>query len=221
MIRKLKTTQVQDLLRLPESGMGYQLIEAEAGIYGIRNKYLALNSQMIIDDTSQILNELKSVFKRGYRTMLFSVSEIELKNIRLVENLSNYRVKTFSLSASKQTGAIYQPVKYADGVEKFTRLSAYEDDFRVDTVNKKLLPGSFSTTYEDYQYCKNNKINPVERYALPNDEEIKWAFHIIPLKTDSLQRGIVEPANNQNGGGIEAYFEKGTSNNTFLEKAAY
>ena len=57
--------------------------------------------------------------------------------------------------------------------------------------------------------------------GLPNDEEIKWAFHIIPLKTDSLQRGIVEPANNQNGGGIEAYFEKGTSNNTILEKTAY
>ncbi len=31
MIRKLKTTQIQDLLRLPESGMGYQLIEAETG----------------------------------------------------------------------------------------------------------------------------------------------------------------------------------------------
>lgn len=221
MIRKLKTTQIQDLLRLPESGMGYQLIEAETGFYGTRNKFLVLNSQMIIDDTPQILNEVKSVFKSGYRTMLFSASEVELKNIRLVENLSNYRVKAFSLSASKQTGAIHQPVKYADGVEKFTRLSAYEDDYRVDTVNKKLVPGSFSTTYEDYQYCKNNKINPVERYALPNDEEIKWAFHIRPLKTDSLQRGIVEPANNQNGGGIEAYFEKGTSNNTFLEKTAY
>jgi hypothetical protein len=110
---------------------------------------------------------------------------------------------------------------FANGTEVFTRLSAYEDDFRVDTVNKKLVPGSFSTTFDDYQYCKNNNINPVERYALPNDDEIKWAFHIRPLKTDSLQRGIVEPANNQNGGGVEAYFEKGTTNNTFLEKTAY
>lgn len=219
MIRKLRTSQVQDLLRLPESGMGYQLIEAETGFYGRRNKYLVLNSQMIIDDTPQILNEVKSVFKGGYRTMLFSASEVELKNIRLVENLSNYRVKAFS--SSKQTGAIHQSIVFANGTEVFTRLSAYEDDFRVDTVNKKLVPGSFSTTFDDYQYCKNNNINPVERYALPNDEEIKWAFHIRPLKTDSLQRGIVEPANNQNGGGVEAYFEKGTSNNTILEKTAY
>lgn len=219
MIRKLRTSQIQELLRLPESGMGYQLIEAETSFYSTKNKYLVLNSQMIIDDTPQILNEVKNVFKSGYRTMLFSASEVELKNIRLVENLSNYRVKAFS--ASKQTGAIHQPVEFADGQEIFSRLSAYEDDFRVDTVNKRLVPGSFSTTFEDYQYCKNNNINPVERYALPNDEEIKWAFHIRPLKIDSLQRGIVEPANNQNGGGIEAYFEKGTSNNTFLEKTPY
>ena len=219
MIRKLRTSQVQELLRLPESGMGYQLIEAETGYYGHRSKYLVLNSQMLIDDTPQILNEVKSVFKSGFRTVLFSASEIELKSIRLVENLLNYRVKAFS--ASKQTGAIHQTVEFANGTEVFTRLSAYEDDFRVDTVNKKLLPGSFSTTNEDYQYCKNNNLDPVERYALPNDEPITWAFLMRPLKTDSLQRGIVEPANNHNGGGIEAYFEKGTSNNTFLEKTAY
>lgn len=219
MIRKLKTPQIQELLRLRETGMGYQFIEAETGYYGTKNKYLVLNSQMIIDDTPQILNEVKNVFKGGYRTMLFSASEVELKNIRLVENLSNYRVKSFSVSA--QTGAIHQQVKYADGVEKFTRLSAYEDDFRVDMVNKRLVAGSFSTTFEDYQYCKKNNINPVERYALPNEEDIKWAFHVRPLKTDTLQRGIVEPANNQNGGGVEAYFEKGTSNNTFLERTAY
>ncbi len=221
MIRKLKTSQIQELLRLRETGMGYQFIEAETGYNGTKNKYLVLNSHMIVDDTPQILNEVRNVFKSGYRTMLFSASEVELKNIRLVENLSNYRAKLFSASASTQTGAIHQQVKFADGVEKFTRLSAFEDDFRVDTVNKKLVAGSFATTFEDYQYCKKNNINPVERYALPNDEEIKWAFHVLPLKTDTLQRGIVEPANNQNGGGIEAYFANGTSNNTLLEKTAY
>lgn len=219
MIRKLRASQIQELLRLPESGMGYQLIEAETGFYITKNKYLVLNSQMIIDDTPQILNEVKNVFKSGYSTMLFSASEVELKNIRLVENLSNYRVKSFSASA--QTGAIHQQVKFADGGEKFTRLSAFEDDFRVDMVNNRLVAGSFSTTFEDYQYCKKKNINPVERYALPNEEEIKWAFYVRPLKTDTLQRGIVERANNQNGGGVEAYFEKGTSNNTFLDRTAY
>lgn len=219
MVKKLKTLQTQDLLRLPESGMGYQLIEADSGYFGLRNKYLVLNSQILIDDTPQIINEVKNVFRTGFRTMLSSASEVELKNIRLVENLSNYRAKNFS--ASQQTGAIHQPVKMANGIEVFTRLSAYEDDLRVDTVNKKLVPGSYSTTKSDYQFCKSNHLDPVERYALPNDEPIKWAFHIRPVNTDSLQRGVVEPANNHNGGGIEAFFGDGTSNNTFLEKTAY
>jgi len=219
MVRKLKTSQIQELLKLRESGMGYQLIEAETGYYGTKNKYLVLNSQMIIDDTPQILNEVKNVFKSGYRTALFSASEVELKNIRLVENLSNFNVKAFS--ASNKTGAIHQKIEFANGSEVFSRLSAFENDFRVDTVNKKLLPGSFATTYLDYQFCKYNKINPVERYALPNDQDIKYAFHFKPLTVDYLQRGIVEPANNHKGGGVEAYFEKGTSNNTFIGKADY
>ena len=71
MIRKLRTSQITELLRLKESGMGYQLIEAETGIYGTKNKYLVLNSQMIIDDTAQVLNEVRNVFKGGYKTMLF------------------------------------------------------------------------------------------------------------------------------------------------------
>lgn len=41
MIRKLRTSQVQELLRLPESGMGYQLIEAETGFYGTKNNALS------------------------------------------------------------------------------------------------------------------------------------------------------------------------------------
>jgi hypothetical protein len=176
---------------------------------------------MIIDDTPQIINEVKNVFKSGFRTVLFSASELELKNIRLVENLSNYATKSFSASAQKSTGAIHQKKEFANGTELFTRLSAYPDDFRIDTVNKKLLAGSYSTTNEDYKYCKNNQLDPVKRYALPNDEPITWAFHIRPLKVDSLQRGIVEPANNHTGGGIEVYFEQGTSNNTFLERTAY
>ena len=116
---------------------------------------------------------------------------------------------------------IHQKKELANGVEVFTRLSAYDDDKRIDKSNKKLLPGSYTTTKDDYMYCKKNGLDPVDRYALPSDEPITWAFHIRPLNVDSLQRGVVEPANNHKGGGIEDYFEQGTSNNTFLEQSPY
>ena len=220
MTKKLNSYQVQELLKLHETGMGYQFIEAEIG-YSQKNKYLVLNSELLIDDTPNILHEVQNVLRNGYRAMLFSSSEVELKNIRLVEILSNYNIRSFSVSAHAKTGAIHQKKEVTTGSEIFTRVSAYPNDFRVDTVNNKLIPGSFSTTLIDYNNCKRNQLNPIDRYALPNDELIAWAYHIIPLKVDLLQRGIVEPANNHNGGGIEIYFEQGTSNKTFIQRTAY
>ena len=219
MIRRITASQVDELLKLPESGMGYQFIEAETGIHNVKSKFLVLNAEIIIDDSSLILNEVKTVFKSGYRLSVNMANDVQLKNIRLVENLSNYSLK--SQVATAQTGAIHNKKEIANGYDVFTRLSAYDDDKRIDKSNKKLLPESFTTTQTDYNYCKSNGLNPVERYALPNDEEIKWAFHIRPRYGDILQRGIVEPANNQPGGGVEDYFENGTSNLTVLEQTAY
>ena len=68
----------------------------------------------------------------------------------------------------------------------------------------------------------NKTINdPVDRYALPNDEEIKWSFYIKPKTVDILQRGIVQPAFDHAGGGIECYFIYGTSKETYLGTKEY
>jgi hypothetical protein len=69
---------------------------------------------------------------------------------------------------------------------------------------------------DDFIYCKSKSIDPIERYALPNNDVIKFVFYIKPLKNDTLQRGIVQPANGKQGGGKEAYFNEGTSNGTFF-----
>ena len=103
----------------------------------------------------------------------------------------------------------------------FVRLSAYSDDKRIDKTNKCLWPGSYTTTEKDYLKCKFEKDDPIERYALPNDEKIEWAFHIQPKKTDTLQRGNVQTANGKRAGGEEAYFENGTSSGTFIQQTRY
>ncbi|MBP1672995.1 MAG: hypothetical protein H6Q25_810 [Bacteroidetes bacterium] len=218
MIKRLKEFQVHELLNLPESGMGFQLIEASLSGYGFSHKYLVLNSQIIIEDNPQIFLEIKSFFQSGYQAMS-ALPEVEFKNINLVENLTNYRIKSYSMNNG--TGAIHQPIIHANGIELFTRLSAFENDRRIDFINKKILPGSFATTNDDFIFCKKNNINPIDRYALPNNEEIKWAFHFRPKNTDTLQKGIVEPAYNHNGGGVEAYFANGTSKDTLFGKYPY
>jgi len=101
------------------------------------------------------------------------------------------------------------------------RLSAYENDKRIDFEKKRLKDGTYTTTLYDYISCVKTKDDPVDRYALPNDETIKWAFYVQPKSNDTLQRGIVQPAFGHAGGGIEAYFENGTAENTYLLKKQY
>ena len=46
---KLSAAQENELLRQPETGMGYQIIEAsKAGSY-VREKFLVLNSEVVIE----------------------------------------------------------------------------------------------------------------------------------------------------------------------------
>lgn len=126
-----------------------------------------------------------------------------------------------NLKTKRDKGAIDNPVEFANGEEVFVRLSAFDNDRRIDKENRCLRPGSFTTTEADYLVCKYLSDDPIERYALPNNDEIKWAFYIQPVGTDTLQRGTVQPANGKRGGGKEAYFEKGTAKGTFFERTKY
>ena len=46
---KLSAQQENELLNLPETGMGYQVVEASKQGYYSREKYLVLNSEVIIE----------------------------------------------------------------------------------------------------------------------------------------------------------------------------
>jgi hypothetical protein len=150
-------------------------------------------------------------------------------SIRVLNKAEVRQSKVLKLSEAKATkkrhtgekGAKDNPKETDNGSEVFVRLSAYEQDKRIDFVNKRLTSGSYTTTKHDYYECVSINDDPVDRYALPNDEAIKWAFYIKPKTNDNLQRGIVQPAFDHEGGGIEAYFENGTSNDTYFQSKPY
>ena len=80
------------------------------------------------------------------------------------------------------------------------------------------MPGSFTTTASDALKCKIEKDDPINRYALPDELMLKWAFYIQPNKTDLLPRGNVEANFGKKGGGREVYFENGHQNIPLLLK---
>lgn len=220
MYYKLSLFQENKLIHMPETGMGYQVVEAiKSGGY-IREKYLVLNSEVVIQIDNYVDGYVRQIIRDGILSVKSGAPLIILNEISVLSNNQFYSVINESKKEDEK-GAKDNPVENADGKEVFVRLSAFDDDKRVDKINKCLRPGSFTTTMNDYILCKNFDCDPVERYALPNNDKIKFVFHIIPVKSDTLQRGIVQPANGKKGGGEEAYFKNGTSAGTFLKQTTY
>lgn len=217
---KLSLLQENELLNQPETGMGYQIVEAKkAGSY-LREKFLVLNSQVVIEMNATTSNTILKVISEGINAFKASANIITLNAVSVLSEKQFRNVLNESKSSNTKA-AIESPIENADGKEIFVRLSAFEDDKRIDKINKCLSPGSYTTTIEDYQKCKTTSDDPVERYALPSNDKIKYAFQILPSKTDTLQKGIVQQANNKRGGGREAYFARGTSLGTLLEQTLY
>lgn len=240
MVYELYVSAQASLLQKPETGMGYQIIEAKYGTLE-RRQYVVYNSEVAIDLDSNFLD---------YKTKLFSnrvirhVTTRGLQKFDAIDDLNLLPIETASISVlsknqapkfisfsaveknkkkrhSGTTGALGSRVEFANGQDIFVRLSAFEDDKRIDFDEKKLKTGSYTTTDQDYKDCLSEKDNPVDRYALPNDEEIKWSFYIKPVTMDTLQRGVVQPAFDHAGGGVESYFANGTYKETYLEKREY
>lgn len=230
MIYKAYSSDSNLLLSLPETGMGYQIIEGQLTGSFSTKRYVVYNSDLIVDFDSEFQRFKQQIISRGYSTILNESNLLNIKtdSIRLVSRSYLYesRYLTESKKSNKKRcsggkGATDNPKEYADGKEIFVRISAYEDDKRIDFAKKNLKDGTFTTTHYDYLDCVYTEDDPIDRYALPNDENIKWAFYIQPKSFDRLQRGIVQPAFGHDGGGIEAYFENGTSENTFFDKRQY
>ncbi len=231
MIYKLYNSDSKTLQSLPETGMGYQVVEAKQYNRTQLRKFIVYNSELVIDDDIELKGYQRRVINDGFSNTLKNSPELmlETNSIRVLKEIE-VKQHFKSLSESKKSnkkrqsggkGATDSAKEFAKGSEVFVRISAYEDDKRIDFENKKLKPGSFTTTEQDYKDCVSTSDDPIDRYALPNDETIKWAFYIKPISLDILQRGIVQPAFDHEGGGIEVYFEYGTSNDTYYQKKSY
>lgn len=230
MIFKAWDSDQKQLLSLPETGMGYQIIDAKLASETYKQRFVVYNAELVVGLDSQFMEFKRKIITEGYSSILSKIEKIpiETSSISSVPRSQITEVRILTESKKKEKGrqsggkgAVDNPKEFSDGKEIFVRLSAYENDKRIDFIKQKLKPGTFSTTNDDYYLCVKTSDDPIDRYALPNDETIKWAFYIQPKKDDTLQRGIVQPAFGHAGGGIEVFFEYGTSDKTYLEKRSY
>jgi len=228
MIYEVLPQSKKALLALPESGMGYQIIDAKPDGRSTPKRFIVYNCELIIEFDSYFDIYKRFVVLQSYATTLNKSTFLKLDDPILVKRseLSNKRNLSESSMNSKgrhtgSKGSVDSEPRFGNGIDQFIRLSPYQDDIRIDFVNMKLKNGTFTTTEDDYLACKADDDDPIDRYALPSNETLNWAFSIIPKSYDKYRPGIVQPANNHSGGGIEALFDNGTSDGTYIERKPY
>jgi len=203
------------LLSLPESGMGYQVIEATYSDFS-RKECIVLNASIAEPTYNRNARDiLKSIsLEEANKIYKFASPSAEIIDVKLKADKGIFKASVIKLSEAK--GADKAPLELTKKDERFVRFSPFEDDKRIDKVNKEALPGTYATTKKDADYCIDHRIDPIARYALPSILPVKYAFNICPCERTVVQRGTVESANDQSGGGEEALFPKGTDNNTVI-----
>jgi hypothetical protein len=237
MIYKFANETSKQLQKLPETGMGYQVFLAKESADRNLTQFIAYNGQLNIRFDNNFQNYLQNFRSISFEKLLENSQLIALKSdsIRILtkkelvdfqfisdrnlifpkafrEVLDNYKSDKSAINSNETK---------IQGHEMFVRVSAFENDIRIDRVNVCLKPKSFATSYFDYLTCVNCNLDPIDRYAIPNDLEIMWAFYIQPDFEDTYKEGIVMPNFGRRGGGKEVYFEKGTSANSLIDIHAY
>jgi hypothetical protein len=209
---KLAASQISDLLRQPESGMGYQVVEAT--LFDSKTKRgVAYNAELLLFEEEPRRIMLSTPYLKLFESARSATGEI--KSLRVIS-----RTTVTTLSAREPSGAAVQKAGPAkDGAkektktnEVFKRFSAYPNDRRVAS-DGSLLAGTYATTEEDAKNVKTGK-DAVARYALPNPAPASNVFTIRADKDTDIQQGIVEPAFGQQGGGVEVIFTNGTQPKT-------
>lgn len=207
---KLSTEQIRELVTQPETGMGYQYVEASTNNFSILQG-VVLNSEVFIPEEkiekimgkrfltySAILNEAE---KPGY---IRKIKVIGRNRLHLGE--TKYFAKSAGVPASQATTSL------TEKDQAFKRFSLYQNDYRIGE-DGSLLPGAYATTEADAQNVRTGT-DAMDRYALPSDEPAIYVFTIRPPEETSVRVGTVEPANGKSGGGVEVLFENGSPINT-------
>jgi len=213
-IRSVPKELVHSLLRQPETGMGWQLVDVEHA-RGTPERMIAVNASFLASGWSELRN-LARAEGRLSESVLFKAARnaapAEIKAIRVVRP-ARMVTEMKSRGAAAPAPAADAPETFTEKDDQFRRFSAFENDRRV-TSDNGLLPGTYGTTAKDADAHVHTGMDAVRRYALPNPAPAKYEFVIRPPERTRIKEGIVEPANNQPGGGVEIIFVEGSPPDT-------
>ena len=219
----LNEDAIRSLADLPETGMGFQLVEAV--VLGMTKPLLVLNAEHAIDIAEiglEFGDDPSVILRNGLRI-------IDTMNGRIVQTMfAAPQPHSFKLLGSRiSVPQIANPA--AGGVlmvalpsslvkhvslpasRVFHRFSAFNPDRRVDPTSGSLLPGTYVAPDSEIPFVPTG-FTAVGRFALPNNLPASHHYVIEAPAGTSVDFGTVAPAFGQAGGGVEAYFKNAVTN---------
>jgi hypothetical protein len=205
---KIRSMHADYLLSQPESGMGFQNVEATTYDDKLKRGVVFNAELLMFDDESRSVLRTASIRKLAESS---HSSLVELRSLRALPGRA-MAMRDAASKAVKAGPAKEAPEDKTKEGEVFKRFVAYANDNRLRN-DGGWRDGTYATTEEDAKNVKTGK-EAVARYALPNPAPASYVFTGKPKKDTVIQRGSVEPAYGQPGGGVEVLFKKGTQPNT-------
>jgi hypothetical protein len=223
----LGTTAIRELVDLPETGMGFQIVEAFAG--GRDIPFLIFNSEQAFDLSEiqlEVGNDPATVLRNGLNIVellrssptvtLFSAPQPH--SFRLLgSRISMPPVAPIlaATSSAPQAALASSLVKHVSLTARrtFHRFSAFNPDRRVDQTTGSFLPGTYAAPESEVPFVPTG-FTAVGRFALPNNQPASHHYLIDAPPGTQVDFGTVAPSFGQAGGGVEAYFHNGVVNAT-------
>lgn len=222
-IFQVQEIDIEALVSVPETAMGYQLVTGRLKTNRSKSKYfLVLESRFIIPagNVGQLFASLRELAANiGKDNWVESLAEPVA-----FEDMPRLVVEAFQDEESErrfdedqgQASRAFRWYKRQRAVgctsvstpEVFFRFNAFANDPRVDS-DGNFAPGTYATTYSD-TWLVPSGLAAVGRYALPNPMPANYVF---PIVTDSIPKiiGTVHPNFRQAGGGVEVLFPRGAT----------
>jgi len=218
-VLNLAGPDIQQLWLLPETGMGFQLVETIW--WGNRAQFLVFNSEIAID-----ISHLKLEPTKNLATLLSNEVRIldamkgDTETVFTAPgphsfNLLSTRVSTIpSVAPAAYTAAAPSSlVKHVSLTRNriFHRFSAFNPDRRVDPKTGDFIAGTYAAPDSEVPFVPTG-FAAVGRFALPNNLPASHHYVIEAPGGTSVSFGTVAPAFAQAGGGVEAFFRNAVSN---------
>ena len=151
---QLSFNETHSLLRKAESGMGYQVVDAQTMDYRTR-RGVVFNAELLTFDEDEHSDRLK--LSKSYTEALRSAKNtagqfrslvvVPDSRTTVLSKRNTSRPSTGEQKAMEVERALQDASVTKEG-DVFYRFSAFENDRRV-TPEKRLLPGTYATTKED------------------------------------------------------------------------